>query len=138
TGGGVGTGGQNSSSRRTARGTGTGGRPGGEAGGPPVARGETPPAAPAPPPTDFRGAFDEAFAHLDRQGGGHNFVSLVALRAALPVARDRFDQELRRLRQEGRYRLSAAEGREGITPQEREAGITEEGSLLLFVSRDTP
>jgi hypothetical protein len=93
--------------------------------------------APAPP-VDFRTAFDEAFDRLDRQAGGHNYVSLIALRGALPVGREQFDHELRQLRQAGRYTLSAAEGRDGITPAEREAGISEEGSLLLFVSRNTP
>jgi hypothetical protein len=83
-------------------------------------------------------AFDEAFERLDRQGGGHNFVSLVALRQALPLEREAFDQQLRQLRQAGRYTLSAAEGRDGISPEERAAGIAEEGGLLLFVSRNTP
>ncbi len=91
-----------------------------------------------PPSTDFASAFDSAFDRLDRQSGGHNFVSLVALRQALPVGREPFDRELRVLRQAGRYTLSAAEGRHGISPEERDAGITEEGSLLLFVSRNRP
>ena len=38
----------------------------------------------------------------------------------------------------GRYSLSAAEGRHGLTPEEREAGILEDGTLLLYVSRKTP
>ncbi len=99
-----------------------------------------PPAEPvrAVPAPDFRAAFDEAFARLDRQAGGHNFVSLVALRGAVPAGREQFDRELRQLRQAGRYTLSAAEGRDGISPEERAAGIHEEGSLLLFVSRSTP
>ena len=42
---------------------------------------------------------------------------------------------LRELRRRGRYSLSAAEGRFGISPTERDAGIMEEGTLLLFVSR---
>jgi hypothetical protein len=92
----------------------------------------------AAPAVDFRAAFEEAFGRLDREGGGHNFVSLIALRQALPVARADFDRELRQLRQAGRYTLGAAEGRDGISPEERAAGITEEGSLLLFVSRNTP
>jgi hypothetical protein len=83
-------------------------------------------------------AFDEVFQRLDRQAGGHNFVSLVELRRALPVPREEFDAELRRLRQSGRYSLSAAEGRHGISPEELQAGIPEEGSLLLFVSRSLP
>jgi hypothetical protein len=103
-----------------------------------------PPQAPAPPPptpataVDFRAAFDAAFERLDREGGGHNFVSLTALRGAVPLPREEFDRELRQLRQAGRYSLSAAEGRHGISPEEREAGIPEEGSLLLFVSRTLP
>ena len=56
----------------------------------------------------------------------------------MPAGRDQFDRELQDLRRAGRYTLSAAEGRGGITPEEREAGIREEGSLLLFVSRNTP
>jgi hypothetical protein len=94
-------------------------------------------AAPAPAAVDFGAAFDEAFSQLDRDSGGYNFVNLIALRQALPVARETFDRELRQLRQAGRYTLSAAEGRGGISPEERAAGISEEGSLLLFVSRST-
>jgi hypothetical protein len=114
--------------------------------GPQAAPASPAPAPPAPAPAsaepaatgDFRAAFEGAFARLDREGGGHNFVSLIALRQAVPVARADFDRELRRLRQAGVYTLSAAEGRDGISAEERAAGITEEGSLLLFVSRNTP
>jgi hypothetical protein len=42
---------------------------------------------------------------------------------------------LQRLRREGRYSLTGAEGRHGISAEERDAGITEDGNLLLFVSR---
>jgi hypothetical protein len=114
------------------------------AGKPPEAGPQPPQAAPpqpAPAPAarvEFRAAFDEAFSRLDREGGGHNFVSLIALRQALPLARADFDREVRQLRQAGTYTLSAAEGRDGISPEERAAGITEEGSLLLFASRKTP
>jgi hypothetical protein len=59
----------------------------------------------------------------------------VDLRQALPVDRAVFDAELRRLRIAGRYTLSAAEGRHGTNAEERAAGITEEGALLLYVSR---
>lgn len=90
------------------------------------------------PPTDFAPAFDEAFAGLNRQQGAHNFVNLVDLRRALPVDRATFDAGLRRLRLAGRYTLSAAEGRHGITPEEREAAVTEDGTLLLYVSRKSP
>jgi hypothetical protein len=45
---------------------------------------------------------------------------------------------LQRLRRAGRYSLSAAEGRHGISAEERDAAIPEDGSLLLFVSRRGP
>jgi hypothetical protein len=93
-------------------------------------------ARPTPAATaDFATAFDEAFARLDRQAGSYNFVSLVDLRQALPFDRAMFDAELKRLRGAGRYTLSAAEGRHGITEEQSAASITEEGTLLLFVSR---
>ncbi len=95
-------------------------------------------AAPAPVPADFPTAFHQAFDDLDRQGGGHNFVSLTDLRRVVPLPRAQFDRELGELRRAGRYTLSAAEGRDGISPDERVAGIAEEGSLLLFVSRNRP
>jgi hypothetical protein len=100
--------------------------------------------APSPPkpapevtaaPAGFEAAFDEAFAQLDRQSGSYNFVSLVDLRRAMTWDRTAFDAQLRRLREAGRYTLSAAEGRHGITEEQRAAGITEDGSLLLFASR---
>ncbi len=93
---------------------------------------------PAPPPPElpnFGQRFDEAFARLDRERGGHNLVSLVALRQAIAVDRTVFDAGLRDLRRQGRYSLSSAEGRHGISPEERAAGVIEDGSLLLFASR---
>jgi hypothetical protein len=101
------------------------------------------PPQPAPPPVAekpvpalaFGQRFDEAFDQLNRQRGGHNLVSLVGLRQALGVDRGVFDSELNRLRREGRYTLSAAEGREGITPEERAAALLEHGTLMLYVSR---
>ncbi len=105
-----------------------------------VRGGRPSPAAPAPaerpqPAGDFATAFEQAFAQLDRQGGGYNFVSLVDLRRALPLDRASFDAQLRRLREAGRYALSAAEGRHGLSDDERAAAIMEDGTLLLFVSR---
>ena len=97
-----------------------------------------PPARPEPPPppaADFARTFDEAFRQLDRQRGGHNHVSLVDLRRAVAVDRPTFDAGLQDLRRAGRYTLSAAEGRHGITPADQEAGVHEDGSLLLYVSR---
>jgi hypothetical protein len=85
---------------------------------------------------NLAGDLDAAFDRLDREAGGHNFVSLVALRLEL-AGHDRaaVDGELHRQRVAGRYSLSAAEGRHGVSPAEREAGIVEGGALLLYVSR---
>jgi hypothetical protein len=95
----------------------------------------TPPSEPKPAPMDFAHRFDEAFVRLDRERGGHNHVSLVELRRAVPMERAAFDAGLQHLRRAGRYTLSAAEGRHGLRADEQDAGIAEEGSLLLFVSR---
>src|SRR5262249_9162696 len=78
-----------------------------------------PPAKPAAeePSAAFAAACDEAYARLDRERGGSDFVSLVDLRRALPYDRATFDRELRVLRREGRYTLSTAEGRHGLTPE---------------------
>ncbi len=89
-------------------------------------------------PLVFSQAFDEAFARLDRAAGGHNFVSLADLRPALGVERTIFDAGLRELRRAGQYTLSAAEGRHGLGEAERAAGVTEDGTLLLYVSRRAP
>ncbi len=95
--------------------------------------------APATEPVrEFADRFEKSFAELDRQEGGHNFVSLVSLRAQLPLPRETFDAELQNLRRAGHYGLSAAEGRHGLTPEERAAAIMEDGTLLLYVSRKTP
>jgi hypothetical protein len=85
---------------------------------------------------DFARQFDEAFRRLEQHARTANYVSLLQLRKAL-AAYDRptFDAELRKLRGIRRYTLSAAEGRQGITPEEQEAGIVEDGALLLYVSR---
>ncbi|MCR9116759.1 MAG: hypothetical protein NXI22_07385 [bacterium] len=85
---------------------------------------------------EFETAFNTAFEKLNRQSGGHNFVSLVDLRAALvDFDRKRFDAGLLRMRFEGRYSLSSTQSRHGIRGVEREAAIQEEGSMLLHVSR---
>jgi hypothetical protein len=96
------------------------------------------PSTAAPPHEDFAQAFDDAFGQLDRQAGGHNFVSLVDLRRLLPVGRPAFDAGLHDLRRAGRYGLSAAEGRHGLSTEESAAGILEDGTLLLYVSRKEP
>jgi hypothetical protein len=105
---------------------------------PPTSRDQAPlaPAAPAESTdADFACRFEEAFARLDRERGGHNLVSLVPLRQALGLGRAAFDAGIEQLRRAGRYSLSAAEAREGISPEEQAAGLREQGALLLFVSR---
>jgi hypothetical protein len=86
---------------------------------------------------EFERAFAEAFDRLDAREASHNFVSLLDLRRAVLCARDLFDSELQRLRRQGKYALSAVEGRHGIRPEEADAAVPEEGSLLLYVSRRT-
>lgn len=97
------------------------------------------PGGAAEPAVPFDVRFDEVFRRLDRQAGSHNFVSLVALRRALAeFAREEFDRSLDALRRAGHYGLSAAESYSGISAEQREAGIVEAGSLLLYVSRKSP
>ena len=88
------------------------------------------------PSTNFATAFIAAFDRLDQQRGGHNFVSLVDLRRELAdYSREAFDNGLRALRLAGRFDLSAAEGRYGISAEEQQAGIREGNTLLLHVSK---
>lgn len=84
---------------------------------------------------DFGERFDRAFRQLEQQARVPNFVNLKDLRRLLPIPAESFNAELRKLRVAGRYTLSAAEGRHGITPEEQAAGIVEDGALLLYVSR---
>ncbi len=102
---------------------------------PPAAAAAPPPEAPPAekPLVDFARMFDEVFERLGQ--ASHGQVSLVDLRRHVPVERDQFDEGLNRLRRAGRYSLEGAEGRHGISPEEREAGIVEHGRLLLYVSR---
>jgi hypothetical protein len=99
------------------------------------------PTAPSPakaPPTDpFADRFDAAFSSLDRASGGTNYVTLHALRAALPdVPRADFDAGLSALRRARRYTLDPSDGRHHqMSEAERAAGIMEAGSLLVYVAR---
>ncbi|WP_437998726.1 hypothetical protein WMF26_00760 [Sorangium sp. So ce185] len=94
--------------------------------------------APAPAPAaPFAARFDAAFTALDRVSGGNNYVTLRALRAALPdVPRATFDAELAALRRQRRYSLDPSDGRHHqMAEAEREAGILEAGNLLVYVAR---
>jgi hypothetical protein len=90
-----------------------------------------------PPRTrqEFERAFDDAFDRLDRERGGHNQVSLVKLRAAVPADRAAFDGWLNEMRRDRKYSLVAAEGRFGISAEERRDGITEDGTLKIWIER---
>ena len=91
----------------------------------------------SPAAADFAALFDAEFDRLDRQKGSHNLVSLLDLRPAVATERAAFDAGLHQLRRAGRYTLSTAEGRHGVSPEERAAGLVEDGALLLFVSKKT-
>ncbi len=88
-------------------------------------------------PRDFAQAFRAAFEALDRRNGSTNFVKLADLREALSeFGRDEFDAGLRRLRMDGVFALDSHEGLHGsLTHEEREAGVREAGSLLVYASR---
>ena len=86
---------------------------------------------------DFAQAFREAFEQLNRRNGWTNLVKLVELRQALTsFGRYEFDAGLRSLRVAGEFSLESHEGRhESLTLDERDAGIREAGSLLVYASR---
>jgi hypothetical protein len=88
-------------------------------------------------PRDFAQAFRAAFEALDRRNGSTNFVKLSELREALSdFSRDEFDAGLRKLREGGVFSLDSHEGLHGsLTDDEREAGVREAGSLLVYASR---
>lgn len=90
---------------------------------------------PAANGSSFAERFDAAFRRIEARASMPNWVSLVDLRREMPGNREEFDRELYTLRRNGLYTLSAAEGRNGVTMEEREAGIVEDGALQLFVSR---
>ncbi|WP_437609786.1 hypothetical protein WMF20_00770 [Sorangium sp. So ce834] len=109
------------------------------AGAPAASLAGSPDGAPAPstPAAPFADRFDAAFTALDRDSGGNNYVTLRALRAALPdVPRATFDAELAALRRQRRYSLDPSDGRHHqMAEAEREAGIQEAGNLLVYVAR---
>jgi hypothetical protein len=85
----------------------------------------------------FAERFDRAFGELDRAAGGHNYVTLGALRAALPdLPRAAFDAELAVLRSQRRYTLDPSDGRHRqMTDAELAAGIRDRNILLVYVAR---
>lgn len=86
---------------------------------------------------NFARAFDEAFDRLDLRDGRRNFLKLLDLRRALPqFDRAAFDAGLHRLRMDRAFSLAPHEGLRGtLTPEERDAGISEAGNLWTYVLR---
>ena len=86
---------------------------------------------------DFASAFLAGFDLLDRRNGSTNFVKLADLRHILSeFSREEFDAGLRQLRIDGVFSLDSHEGLHGsLTHDEREAGVREAGSLLIYASR---
>ena len=96
-----------------------------------------PTSSPSPLSTEeFRGELARAMKRVESRSSRPNFVSLVDLRKELPnISREDFDRHLYQLRRSGLYTTTGAEGRGGLKPEERDAGIVEDGVLQLFVSR---
>jgi hypothetical protein len=75
---------------------------------------------------------------IDKNNGGTNFVVLADLRDALSAlyTRQEFDEALRQLRIDGVLSLDSFEGLFGeFTQRMRDSAITENGSVLVYVSR---
>ncbi|MHB1556300.1 MAG: hypothetical protein ACYC61_02350 [Isosphaeraceae bacterium] len=89
------------------------------------------------PSHDFAREFRSAFEALDRRNGSTNFVKIADLRQALArFTREEFDAGLRELRMDGTFSLDSHEGLHGsLSDDEREAGVREAGSLLVYASR---
>lgn len=89
------------------------------------------------PARDFAEAFHRSFEALNHRNGSTNFVKLVDLRRELAeFDRDEFDAGLRQLVSDGKFSLDSHEGLHGpLTPEERDAGIRDSGSLLVYASR---
>ncbi len=89
------------------------------------------------PSHDFAREFRSAFEAIDRRNGSTNFVKIADLRRALSqFTREEFDAGLRELRMDGTFSLDSHEGLHGtLSENEREAGMREAGSLLVYASR---
>ncbi|MDC0677569.1 hypothetical protein [Sorangium atrum] len=103
----------------------------------PSSAGSSAQSGPGAPAISFADRFDAAFSSLDRASGRLNYVTLHALRAALPdIPRDTFDKELGALRRQRRYSLDPSDGRHHqMAEAERDAGIVEGGNLFVYVAR---
>jgi hypothetical protein len=79
----------------------------------------------------------EALDRLDL-ARGVEVVSLVDLRRACALSRQAFDNALQSLRRDCVLSCQGAEGRGGVSPAERAAGLPEGDRLLLYVCRRRP
>lgn len=89
------------------------------------------------PSHEFTREFRSAFESLDRRNGSTNFVKIADLRQSLSqFTREEFDAGLRELRMDGTFSLDSHEGLHGsLSEDDREAGVREAGSLLVYASR---
>lgn len=80
------------------------------------------------------------FDRLDRETGGHNYVTLSALRDAFPEStRQELDSVVHSLRRAGRITLDSADGRHArLNEADLAAGIVEGGQRLVYVARRHP
>jgi len=87
--------------------------------------------------SDFERQFEAEFDRLDERHGGHNYVLLYDLRRALPgFSRSEFDAQLNDLRRRKIFSLDSADGRHvRLSQDQRDAGIREAGSLLVYAAR---
>ena len=80
------------------------------------------------------------FDRLDRDAGGHNYVTLAALRDAFPqTPRQEIDDAIHALRRAKHITLDSADGRHArLSEAEIAAGILESGQRLVYVARRLP
>jgi hypothetical protein len=88
-------------------------------------------------PSPFSEDFIAAFERLDREQGRKNFVKLFDLRRTLPAYdRATFDVGLKELCNARRFALDSSDGNwVSLTQAERDAGLREGASLLVYCSR---
>lgn len=80
------------------------------------------------------------FDELNAKRGHRNYVQLFEMREALPdVSRSEFDRAIDELRRRWVLTLDPAEGRhERVSPEVLDAGIQDQGSLLVYAARRDP
>jgi hypothetical protein len=90
----------------------------------------------APVAADFAAQFDDAFRRVDSRNGGQNFVKVFDLRRELTgYSPEQFDAGLRALREADLYTMDGIGSGSRLTDAERDAGIREGSSLLVYLSK---